>query len=49
MDPEGGPVRFSFIGLPDLIRKKRSSGRPKDLDDLPFLQAALAMNSGSPS
>jgi hypothetical protein len=49
LNSEGGPVRFSFIGLPELIRNKRSSGRPKDLDDLPFLQAALAKNSGSPT
>jgi hypothetical protein len=34
-------VEFSYIGLEELIRNKEASGRPKDLDDLPFLIEAL--------
>ncbi|MCP4896158.1 MAG: hypothetical protein GY906_04210 [bacterium] len=30
-------ITFSYIGLDELIKNKRASGRPKDLDDLPFL------------
>ena len=36
-----GNTPFSYIGLEDLIRNKRAAGRPKDLDDLPFLLEAL--------
>jgi hypothetical protein len=31
---------FSYIGLEELIRNKEASGRPKDLEDLPFLREA---------
>jgi hypothetical protein len=34
-------IPFSYVGLEDLIQNKRASGRPKDLDDLPFLLKAL--------
>ena len=36
-----GNIPFSYIGLEDLIQNKRAAGRPKDLDDLPFLLEAL--------
>lgn len=35
-------VVLHLIGLIDLIANKRASGRPKDLDDLRFLEAALS-------
>ena len=40
---EGGSegVPLSYIGLARLIENKKASGRPKDLDDLPFLLEAL--------
>lgn len=31
------PLVVSFIGRPELIKNKRASGRPKDLDDLRYL------------
>jgi hypothetical protein len=31
---------FNYIGLEELIRNKEASGRPKDLEDLPFLREA---------
>ncbi len=34
-------VTFSYIGLEDLIRNKKASGRPKDQEDLRFLLRAL--------
>ena len=34
---ERGDVPVTFIGLEALVRNKRSSGRPKDLDDLAYL------------
>ena len=33
-------IPFSYLGLEDLIKNKQASGRPKDLDDLPFLVEA---------
>ncbi len=33
-------TRYAYIGLDDLIENKRASGRPKDLDDIPFLLEA---------
>ncbi|MFV2073888.1 MAG: nucleotidyltransferase [Thermoanaerobaculales bacterium] len=46
---EGTPekVPFSYIGLEELIQNKRASGRPKDLDDLPFLLEALKQTRSS--
>jgi Nucleotidyltransferase of unknown function (DUF6036) len=32
-----GEVPVPFIGLDDLVKNKRASGRPKDLDDLSYL------------
>lgn len=34
-------IPLSYIGLEDLIQNKRAAGRPKDVDDLPFLLGAL--------
>lgn len=31
-------ILVCFIGLDDLVRNKRAAGRPKDLDDLRFLE-----------
>ncbi|MEZ4425633.1 MAG: nucleotidyltransferase [Gemmatimonadota bacterium] len=35
---EQGDVRLAFIGLEALVKNKRASGRPKDLDDLSYLR-----------
>lgn len=34
---ENGQVLLTFIGLEALVKNKRASGRPKDLDDLAYL------------
>lgn len=34
---EGDEIPIRFIGLDALVKNKRASGRPKDLDDLSFL------------
>lgn len=34
---EKGDVLLAFIGLDALVKNKRASGRPKDLDDLAYL------------
>ena len=34
---ESGEVLLTFIGLEALVKNKRASGRPKDLDDLAYL------------
>ncbi len=36
-----GDVRLAFIGLEALVKNKRASGRPKDLDDLAYLTREL--------
>ena len=36
-------IRFSVLGLPALIDAKRATGRPKDLDQLPELEALMAL------
>ncbi len=38
-------IRFRVLGLPALIDAKRATGRPKDLDQLPELEALLALHS----
>ena len=40
IEHESGSISVAYIGLRDLIENKRASGRPKDLDDLPYLIAA---------
>lgn len=32
------PLRVPYIGLPDLIKNKKACGRPKDLEDLKYLE-----------
>lgn len=43
VDIEGAeePVTALFIGMDSLIANKRASGRPKDLEDLAYLEEAL--------
>ena len=36
-------VRFPVLDLPDLIRAKRAAGRPKDIAQLPELEALAAL------
>ena len=38
-------IRFRVLGLEALIDAKRATGRPKDLDQLPELEALLALRS----
>lgn len=37
IETERGHVPLAFIGLDALVKNKRASGRPKDLDDLAYL------------
>jgi predicted nucleotidyltransferase len=41
-------IRFRVLDLPALIDAKRAAGRPKDIDQLPELEALLALSSGEP-
>jgi len=38
-------IRFRVLDLPALIDAKRAAGRPKDIDQLPELEALLALSS----
>jgi hypothetical protein len=38
-----GDVSFRILDLPSLVAAKRASARPKDLDQLPELEALLAL------
>jgi len=38
-------IRFRVLDLPALIEAKRAAGRPKDIDQLPELEALLALSS----
>ena len=40
---EAFDIRFRVLDLPALIDAKRATGRPKDLDQLPELEALLAL------
>ena len=40
---EAFDVRFRVLDLPALIDAKRAAGRPKDIDQLPELEALLAL------
>ena len=43
VDFEAFGVRFPVLDLPDLIRAKRAAGRPKDIAQLPELEALAAL------
>ena len=43
VDFDGFDVRFAVLDLPDLIRAKRAAGRPKDIAQLPELEALAAL------
>ena len=45
MRVEAFDIRFSVLDLPALIDAKRAAGRPRDLDQLPELEALLALTS----
>lgn len=38
-------IRFRVLDLPALIAAKKAAGRPKDIDQLPELEALLALSS----
>ncbi|HUQ20096.1 MAG TPA: hypothetical protein VM099_10835 [Gemmatimonadaceae bacterium] len=38
-------IRFRVLNLPALIDAKRAAGRPKDIDQLPELEALLALST----
>ena len=40
-------IRFNVIDLPALIAAKKAAGRPKDMDQLPELEALLALKGSS--
>jgi len=40
LDVGGTRVPVYYIGLDALVKNKRAAGRPRDLEDLPFLEAA---------
>ncbi len=42
---EAFEIRFRVLDLPALIDAKRAAGRPKELDQLPELEALLALSS----
>jgi hypothetical protein len=44
---EAFEIRFRVLDLPALIDAKRAVGRPKDIDQLPELEALLALSSRS--
>lgn len=39
-------IRFRILDLPSLIEAKRAAARPRDLDQIPELEALLALNQG---
>ncbi len=43
LDDDDDSVPVHYLGLAELIRNKEGAGRPKDLDDLPFLKEALKL------
>lgn len=48
VDVEAVGVRFHALALPALVRAKRAVRRPKDLDQLPELEALLARTRRGP-
>ncbi len=43
VDIDGGDVRFLALDLPGLVKAKKAAGRPKDLDQLPELEALIEL------
>ncbi len=43
IEVEAGDLTFRVLDLPALIRSKRATGRPKDLDQIPELEALLEL------
>lgn len=43
VEVEAFDIRFRVLDLPALIDAKRAAGRPKDIDQLPELEALLAL------
>ena len=41
---EAFEIRFRVLALPALIEAKKAAGRPKDMDQLPELEALLALS-----
>ena len=41
IETDPATIAVDYIGLVALIQNKRASARPKDLDDLPYLEEAL--------
>ncbi len=41
LETDEGRVPVFYVGIEELILNKATAGRPKDLDDLPFLRHAL--------
>jgi len=44
---DGGSVQFLALGLPGLVKAKKAAGRPKDLDQLPELEALIELRRKS--
>ena len=40
---DGGSVQFLALDLPALVKAKKAAGRPKDLDQLPELEALIQL------
>jgi len=40
---DGGSVQFLALDLPGLVKAKKAAGRPKDLDQLPELEALIQL------
>jgi hypothetical protein len=41
---DGGNVQFHALNLTGLVKAKRAGGRPKDLDQLPKLEALIELH-----
>jgi hypothetical protein len=47
IDVDGGDVSFLALDLPGLVKAKKAAGRPKDLDQLPELEALIELRRKS--
>ncbi len=43
VDIDGGDVQFLALDLPGLLKAKKAAGRPKDIDQLPELEALIEL------